>query len=526
MQKLLYNEVMKKRTAIIIGAGPAGLSAAYYLLQLTSDIKPIIIEEENCVGGLSRTLYSNGNGTDIGPHRFFTKNNEVLELWNKLLPFQGFPASDDKLLNRNFDSKEYNANPEKDDKVFLRRKRFSRIYYRKKFFDYPIKLSLSAFCSLGIKQSFLAGISYMKSCIFKLPETNLESFMINRFGRVLYSMFFEGYTQKVWGIHPKDISKEWGEQRIKKISLLKVLSNALASILKINAEKETSLIDEYYYPKYGSSQLWETMADEIKKAGGEIILNTKVTSLYKNNNQVETIEITDKLTNEKRKLSGDIFLSSMPIKDLIESLNDKPASVEHIAKNLQYRDFILVNFLCNKFNLKNDTTWATVNNIAPDSWIYLQDNSIIAGRLDIMNNFSPYMIRNYEKDFVINLEYFCNENDEFWNKSDDEIAEFAKNELLKLNAIDKNSIENVQCYRLRKAYPAYFGTAYSHFEEVKNYIDSIDNLYCIGRNGLHKYNNMDHSILTGIEAARVISKNSDKKCLWDINTDSEYQETK
>lgn len=515
----------RKKTAIIIGAGPAGLSAAYHLLKFTDDITPVLVEQEDAPGGLSRTIYKNGNGTDIGPHRFFTKNDEVFDFWKKLLPIQGFSAIDDKITGRTIEPQNYTADPEKSDKVFLRRKRFSRIYYDKKFFDYPIKLSFSAFKSLGLKRTFLAGISYLRSCIYKLPETNLESFMINRFGKVLYEMFFEGYTQKVWGFHPKNISKDWGQQRIKKISLLKVFFDAFSSLLKININKEVSLIDEYFYPKFGSSQMWNIITEEIIKDGGQILLNNKVTKINKTNNIINSIEITDQNSGSKQVLTGDFYLSSMPIKDLITDMNDIPEEIKYIAENLQYRDFILVNLVCDKLNLKNNTNWPTVNNIAPDSWIYLQDNGVKAGRLDIMNNFSPYFIADFQKDFVVNLEYFCNEGDDFWNKPDNEIKEFAKNEFIKLNISGNESVKEINCYRFKKAYPAYFGI-YERFSELTEYINSIENLYCIGRNGLHKYNNMDHSILTGIEAARIISKYADKKQLWDINTDNIYQETK
>ena len=510
-----------KKTAIVIGAGPAGLSTAYHLIK--SGIIPVIIEADEVIGGLSKTFFQNGKGIDIGPHRFFTKNSQVKDFWKNLLPLQGKPSIDDIVLNREVSLVPDGPDPEKEDKVFLSRKRFSRIYYANHFISYPIKIELSSIMAMGLPKTFLAGISYLKSCFFKKPETNLENFIINRFGQVLYELFFEGYTQKVWGIHPSEISKEWGLQRIKGISLKEVIINAFCGLFKIKNQKETSLTDEYIYPKLGSSQFWDVMADKIKADGGEIILNSKVIGLIKNGNKIISLKIQNTKTNEITEMSADFFISSMPVKSLLTEMNDVPDDIAEIAKNLVYRDFILVNFVTEKFNLKNNTTHPTINNIAPDSWIYIQDNTIKAGRLDIMNNFSPYIINNYQKDVVINLEYFCNETDDFWNDKDENIISFAISELQKLKIADKDDIKFSKVIRIKKAYPSYFGS-YDRFDEIKNYINTIDNLYCVGRNGQHKYNNMDHSLLSGIVAADVIANNKDKNILWDVNTDSSYQE--
>ncbi len=516
---------MEKRIAVIIGGGPAGLSFAYSLLKNTNNIKPIVIEECDCLGGLSKTMNHNNNGIDIGPHRFFTRNDEVFQLWNELLEIQDSPAADDKILNRFPASNCGAANPEEQDNIFLKRKRFSRIYYNNHFIDYPIKLNPAIFKALGLKKTFLAGLSYLKSCTKKRKENNLENFMINRFGKVLYQLFFENYTEKVWGIHPNSISKEWGEQRIKKISILNVIKDTLLTNLKIKFNKETSLIDEYYYPKYGSSQMYNLMAEKIKEMGGDIILNGKVNKIIKNCNSIERIEYVDTQTNEIKTLTGNYFISSMPIKDLIINMNEVPDEVSEIAKNLPYRDFILVNFILNKLNLKNNTKYPTINNIAPDSWVYLQDTGIKAGRLNIMNNFSPYIINDFKNDIVVSLEYFCTENDEFWNKTDKEIIDFATNELILSSIADKSDIKGIKCFKIKKAYPAYFGS-YSQFNKIQDYINTIDNLYCIGRNGQHKYNNMDHSVLSGITAAKIIINNTDKALLWEVNTDKIYQEIK
>lgn len=511
-------EKMNEKKVIIIGAGVAGLSAAYHLLTI-SNIKPIIIEKDSVVGGLAKTVFQDGNGTDIGGHRFFSKNDTVLKLWKNLLETAGYPAIDDIFLNRDFQIEKDGANPETSDKVFLKRKRFSRIFYKKKFIDYPI--SLKSIPTLGIKTCLSLGFSWLKSCIFKLPETNLENFLINRFGKSLYKLFFEKYTEKVWGIHPSKISKDWGYQRIKSISLGKIITNAIFN--QKNKKKEISLIEEYFYPKFGCSQLWEIMAEEITQKGGNIILDSEVTNLIQTNGKISSIYITNLKTQEIQNIQCDYIISSMPIKELLAKTNDVPTETSKVAENLQYRDYILVNFVCNDLNLKNNTGYPTVKNILPDSWIYLQDNDVKAGRFNIMNHFSPYVVNDFKNDFVVNLEYFCDEKDDFWQKTDEEIKIFAQNELEKLNISDKNHIKNTTCMRFKKAYPSYFG-GYEHFDIIKSWINSIKNLYCIGRNGLHRYNNMDHSTLSGIEAAEILVKNLDKTDLWDINTDKEYQE--
>lgn len=510
----------ERREVVIIGAGPAGLSAAYNILKKNKNLKITIIDEEPAAGGIARTRYKDGNGTDIGPHRFFTKSDRVKKLWNELLLPQGTSAIDDVILNRKFQPELNGVNPEEEDKVFLKRKRFSRIYYNGKFFDYPIKLNSTTLFLLGLKKSFMMGLSYLKACFFKKQENNLEDFMINRFGKVLYETFFRDYTEKVWGLSPSQISKEWGEQRIKGISLRRVLIKALS-----NHSTETSMIDEYFYPKYGASQLWNEMVQRISDWGGVMLFNSRVVGLKKSDNKIVSVTVKNTETGELSEVKGDIFLSSMPVKELLTEMNEVPEGIIDIAEKLEYRDFILVNFVTKNFNLKNNTNYPTINNIAPDSWIYLQDSDISAGRLDIMNSFSPYIVKNFKEDVVFNLEYFCNENDDFWKKDDKEILEYAILELEKHNITRRQDLTHSEVIRVKKAYPSYFGS-YEKFEILKNYMNEIDNLLCIGRNGQHKYNNMDHSILSGIVAADVILGNSNKSFLWEVNTEKKYHEVK
>lgn len=507
-----------QKIAIIIGAGPAGLTAAYKLLKET-DIKPIIYEESNVIGGISQTFEYKGNRMDIGGHRFFTKNDLVMDVWKELMKPQGAPALDEKLLNEN---KQYEgkADPEKEDDVFLTRRRVSRIYYLGKFFDYPISMKPRTFLNMGFFRTMSAGFGYIHSCIFKKKEDSLENFYINRFGKPLYNMFFKDYTTKVWGRSPIEISPDWGAQRVKGLSLMKTFVSALTKPFRKKSSKvETSLIEEFYYPKKGPGQLYSKMADEIIKMGGEIHFNSKVNNVHLNGNSIDYIEVNGNI------IRGDYYISSMPIKDLMNSMNDVDKSLLDIANNLPYRDFITVGLLLDKLKIKNKTKMKTVNNIVPDCWIYIQDNSVKLGRLQIFNNWSPYMVDDLEKHIFVGLEYFCNEGDEMWNMKEEDFIKFAIDELVKIKIIDKEDVLDSVELKIKKAYPAYFDS-YAEFPKVKDYLNSIDNLYCIGRNGQHRYNNMDHSMLTAIETVNVIKNGLDKSIIWNVNADKEYHETK
>lgn len=482
----------REKTAIIIGAGPAGLTAAYELLTKTDDIKPIIFEELDCVGGIARTVWFSGNGIDIGGHRMFSKSPLILDLWEKFLP--------------------KNKNPEVEDAVMMTRQRFSEILYSRKLFDYPISMSFKTFKNMGLKRTIKAGFSYLKSCFVKQNEVTLEDFMINRFGRVLYEMFFEKYTEKVWGRHPRDISKEWGEQRIKGLSLIKAVLNAL----HLSKKKETTLIDEFLYPKYGCGQLWNLMADEITKLGGEIHYRSKVLGFENTENSIKAVKI--QYNGEIQLYQADYVFSSMPIKDLIDGLQNQPADVVNIAESLPYRDYMLVGLYVDDINLKQN------GKITKDCWIYIQEDDVKVGRMQILNNWSPYLVKDKDKVFI-SLEYFCNEGDSYWNMSDEEFINFSIKEVVKLGIIDENKVISSTRLRVKKAYPAYFGV-YEHFDVVKNQLDKFENLYCIGRNGQHRYNNMDHSMLTAIEAVKVLKGQSNKENLWNINAEKEYHESK
>ncbi len=512
-----------KMNIVIIGAGPAGLSCAYHLLKNNKKLKVTILEEDNQVGGISKTISHNGNRMDLGGHRFFTKNKEVENLWFELMPLQGKPAYDDKLLQTKKEFPNNNIDPEKSENVMLLRNRISRIFYNHKFFDYPISLNLKTIKKMGFITTTKCGFSYLKSSFLKKEENNLENFYINRFGYKLYSMFFKDYTTKLWGRSPKEIDSSWGSQRVKGISIKEVLIDYYKKLFKLkNNNKETSLIENFYYPKYGPGQLYTVMAEKIEKKGGKILLNSKVVNIKKKNNIIE--EVTYLNNNKKNSISCDKVVSSMPIKDLINCLNNIPKDISEISNKLPYRDFITIGVLIPKIDLENETKIKTIHNNIPDNWIYIQDSSVKMGRIQIFNNWSPYLVKSSIDTMWLGLEYFCTENDSFWNKSDNELVSLAKKELSSIG-IYKGKIKDSKVVRVKKAYPAYFDT-YSRFNEVREFLNNINNLYCIGRNGQHRYNNMDHSMLTAIETVRVIKDNLDKSIIWDVNADKEYHEEK
>jgi protoporphyrinogen oxidase len=335
---------MKKQKVIIIGAGPAGLTAAYSLLSQSKEYDVTIIEETNDIGGISKTVKYKNNKMDIGGHRFFSKNDEVNKFWNNIMPIQGQKSYDDKILERNITLKEGGPDPEKENNVMLIRKRVSRIYYLNKFYDYPITLKKETFTNLGLKTTIQSGFSYIKSTIYKRKENSLEDFYINRFGKKLYSIFFEKYTEKLWGRNPNIISPDFGKQRVKGLSIKEIFKDIFHLKRK---ETETSLIKEFYYPKYGPGQFWERVAEEIEKLGGKIILNSKVIKINSKNNKITSI-IYDN-NKIKKEINGDIFISSMPLKDLINSFSAKtPTKIKKIASGLPYRDFITIGLLVKK----------------------------------------------------------------------------------------------------------------------------------------------------------------------------------
>ena len=510
---------MKK--CIIIGGGPAGLTAGYELLKKSNDYEVIILEQSDVLGGISRTVKYNGHRMDIGGHRFFSKDKNVNKFWAELMPVQGAPSVDDKMLGREKPLANGGPDPEKEDRVMLIRRRISRIYYLHKFFDYPITMKPQTFINMGLPKTVKAGFSYLKSTVSKKEETSLENFYINRFGKVLYSMFFEGYTEKLWGRHPSEISADWGAQRVKGLSILAVIKDMLSKLVPgKNRKVETSLIEEFQYPKYGPGQLWEAVGEEFEKMGGKILYNHKVTDIDISDGRVNCVKCGDE------KFDGDIFLSSMPVKDLVAGMGEEvPAAPAEIAKGLPYRDFVTVGLLVNKLNLKNETGIKTLGNIVPDCWIYVQDVGVKLGRIQIFNNWSPYLVKDPQNTVWIGLEYFCDEGDSFWSMSEAECVDFAVKELKSMGVIDADAkVLDSHREKVQKAYPAYFDT-YDRMDELVEYLDTFGNLYCIGRNGQHRYNNMDHSMATSFEAvSNILSGKETKENIWGVNTEAEYHE--
>lgn len=515
---------MKK--ALIIGAGPAGLTAAYELLTKSKDIEVVVFEESNDFGGISKTVNYNGNRMDMGGHRFFSKIPEVNAWWDNMLPIQGSATLDDLILNRPMPVSEGGPDPEKEDRVMLNRHRVSRIFFDDKFYDYPISLKPETFKNMGLLTTLQVGFSYLATIFRKLPEDNLENFYINRFGRKLYSMFFEYYTENLWGRHPREIDASWGGQRVKGLSILAIIKDVFGKIFKVkNRKVETSLIEQFRYPKLGPGQLWDVTADEVQKLGGRIYKNAKVTKLHKNADNKLT-SLTFVMDGREETMEGDYFISSMPVKDLVGGMNDVPAEPARIAAGLPYRDYMTLGVLVPKLKLKNKTELKTISNIIPDCWVYVQDRRVKLGRFQIYNNWSPYMIKDLEHTVWIGLEYFVNEGDEFWNMSEEEFSRFGIKEMIQIGIIDSaEEVIDTHMEKVKKAYPAYFDT-YNEMDTLIEYLKTIDNLYCVGRNGQHRYNNIDHSMCTSFETVKnILSGEKDKTNIWNVNTEKVYHET-
>lgn len=526
------------RTAIIIGAGPAGLTAAYELVNKT-DIKPIVLEQSTEVGGISKTVNYKGNRMDIGGHRFFSKSDVVMKWWLDIMPLQGSISKDEILKKIYYHKKstkvKLNPNgpdPEATDRVMLIRNRLSRIFYLRRFFDYPVTLNGRTISNLGILRIFKIGLSYIRIKMFPVKQINtLEDFFISRFGKELYKTFFKDYTEKVWGVPCTEIAADWGAQRIKELSVAKAIAHAVKSLFRKETSieqknTETSLIEQFMYPKLGPGQMWETVASIIEEKGGVILKNAKVTMLNIMDDLVKEVKYTDTITAKEYVVKGEHFFSTMPVKDLIIAMGKiVPADVKELSNGLQYRDFITVGLLLNKLKIKNETSTLTLFELIPDNWIYIQDRDVKIGRLQIFNNWSPYMVSDMSKPWI-GLEYFCNEEDELWSMSDEDFIQFAINELHKIEIIDKKEVVDSTIIRLPKTYPAYFGT-YPQFDTIRRFTDNFHNLYLIGRNGMHKYNNQDHSMLTAITAVNnIITGEKSKENIWNINTEEEYHEEK
>ncbi|MEO5683586.1 MAG: NAD(P)/FAD-dependent oxidoreductase [Chitinophagaceae bacterium] len=518
------------KTAIIIGAGPAGLTAAYELLTKT-DIIPVILEADSQVGGLSKTINYKGNKIDIGGHRFFSKSQRVINWWLHFLPLDAAAKQQHIDIQYQHNHAAFDipaAFVGRGDNIMMVRPRKSRIYYQRKFFDYPLQLNGKTIANLGLLKMMRIGNSYAYAKLFPVkPEDNLAQFFSNRFGKELYETFFKDYTEKVWGVPCEKIPASWGQQRIKDLNVSKVLRHAITALFSSNKTIQqkgtsTSLIEQFLYPKFGPGQMWETVAAEVQRLGGTILLNTQLKHLYGNNaQQLTRASATNLVTGETTDWNADYFFSSMPVKELFAQLRNIPvaANVQAIAQQLEYRDFLIVGILASDLVVKESNGTGLVK----DNWIYIQDSKVKAGRIQVFNNWSPFMVADPGKVWL-GVEYFCNETDDFWQQDDKVIAAAAVKEMASIGILDPAQVEDCMVARVKKAYPSYYGS-YNNFNVVQQFTDTIENLFLIGRNGMHRYNNSDHSMLTAMTAVEnIMNGRKDKGNIWSINTEESYHE--
>jgi protoporphyrinogen oxidase len=500
-------------------------------------VHPIVLEASDTIGGISRTVEYKGNRMDIGGHRFFSKSDWVMDWWQNILPIE---APSEGTVDIRYQNKRRRVeihkseNAVKDaDTVMLVRQRLSRIYFLRKFFSYPVKLNTETMRNLGVWRLFKIAATYLYACMFpRRPEKSLEDFIINRFGTGLYLTFFKDYTEKVWGVPCRSISPEWGAQRIKGLSIWKALVHALRQVSSRpsnnhdirQTDTQTSLIEQFLYPKYGPGQMWSEVAKEIRRLGGEIQFRSVVTGLTLSQGRVESVSVK-RDSGATDRIAGDYVLSSMPVRDLIAGMNDVPDEIRRVAAGLQYRDFITVGVLVRKMKCGGADSNSNSHFMYPDNWIYIQEKDVKLGRLQIFNNWSPWLVAD-QKTVWLGLEYFCSENDGLWRMRDEEIKQLAIDELTKINLIDTADVLDCHVERVPKAYPAYFGS-YGQFDVIRRFVDAIPNLFLMGRNGMHRYNNQDHSMLTARHAAVCIQQGrTEKDHIWAVNLDDEYHEEK
>jgi protoporphyrinogen oxidase len=522
-----------KKVAVIAGAGPAGLTAALELLR-RSDITPIVFEADTQVGGISKTINHSGNRMDLGGHRFFSKSDWVMKWWQEILPIAA-QAQEEPLLKISYQNQTRNLiRNEKavvnSEAVMLVRQRLSRIFYRRRFFDYPLKLNARTVKSIGLIETLRIGVSYGQARVARrLPELSLEDFLVNRFGDRLFRTFFKDYTEKVWGVPCSVISAEWGAQRIKGLSISKAVGHALAGAWRKSADTaqkrtETSLIERFLYPKYGPGQMWEEVARQVVARGGCIQLRHRVVGIVQQAREIRAVDVLDRATGSVRRVSCDHFISTMPVRDLTSLLQPDDNRILRIAEQLPYRDFMTVGLLLKRMNTTKDRSDVrTANGMPPDNWIYIQEPDVKIGRLQVFNNWSPAMVAD-PATIWLGLEYFCREGDELWSMTDSGFIDFAIGELVKIGMIDREDVLDAVVVRVPKAYPAYFGE-YREFGQVRAFLEECSNLYPVGRNGMHRYNNQDHSMLAANGAVdSIIDSGRGKAAIWDINADGDYHE--
>jgi protoporphyrinogen oxidase len=543
------------RLAVIAGAGPAGLTAAYELLKRT-DIVPLVVEQTDAIGGIAQTYNYKGNRIDVGGHRFFSKSERVMKWWFNILPLQGAPSVDTEENGHEIDYateavveflcrqcvnvpalpgetrvRRHAPDPEREDEVMLQRPRLSRIYYRRNFFPYPIAITLSVAARLGWWNTLRIGLSYIRSQLFpRTDETYLDAFFINRFGQRLYETFFRDYTEKVWGVKCGDIRADWGAQRVKGLSLKRAVMHAVRDVLssdfkKAQQERETSLITRFFYPKHGPGQMWETVARHVQKCGGEVRKRTRVVGMQLDGHRVGSVTLESLDTGARETVACDYFFSTMPIRELAAITKPVlPASVAEVAAGLQYRDFLTVGLLLRKLHVQEKGKIPATR--VADNWIYVQDGGVRVGRVQVFNNWSPYMVADHRNTVWIGLEYFVDEGDDLWQMRDRDLVTFGVREMELIGFLRGEDVLDGCVLRMPKAYPAYFGS-YERLPEVQAWANSIENLFLVGRNGMHRYNNQDHSMLTAMLAVdNIVEGRVDKANLWDVNLEMVYHEEK
>src|SRR5579863_1225153 len=513
----------QQKVAVIAGAGPAGLTAALELLR-RSDITPIVIEADAQVGGISKTVNYRGNRMDLGGHRFFSKSDWVMRWWQEILPVAEDQTQPSSALRIGYQGQSRDLTPERlapasSDAVMLVRKRLSRIFHRRRFFDYPLTLNATTLRNLGLVEALKIGLSYGGAQLNpRSPETTLEDFLINRFGPRLYRTFFKDYTEKVWGTPCREISAEWGAQRIKGLSVAKAVAHALTNPFRGSSDAaqrstETSLIERFLYPKFGPGQMWEEVSRRVTALGGAVHLRQRVIAMERAADKIISIDVCDETTGDVRRLACDYFLSTMPVRDLIAMSRPDDMHIARIAADLPYRSFMTAGLL-----LRSMRGRATPS----DNWVYIQEPDVRIGRLQIFNNWSPALVAD-PSTVWLGLEYFCDQGDALWTMEDEEFLNFAGGELEKIGLIERKDVIDGTLVRVPCAYPAYFG-AYNRFGDLRNYLDRFSNLYPIGRNGMHRYNNQDHSMLTANAAVDSITRQVPKQNIWNINTEEAYHE--
>ncbi|MEO6052035.1 MAG: NAD(P)/FAD-dependent oxidoreductase, partial [Pyrinomonadaceae bacterium] len=468
-----------KKKIVIIGAGPAGLTAAYQLCK--EGVESVVLEKDVVVGGISRTVNYKGYLFDIGGHRFFTKVKAVDDMWREVL----------------------------GEKKFLRRSRLSRIYYNKRFFQYPLKAT-NALLGLGIWNCIMMVGSYAKAQIFPVKdERSFEDWICNRFGKRLYNTFFKTYTEKVWGMPCNEISADWAAQRIKGLSLISTIKNSLVSAQPQNKRDIIkTLIDAFDYPEKGPGQMWEMVAESIQKKGSILKMSSGVEKIFWEKGKVASLEI--EVEGKTETISGTDFISSMPMQELVRKLDPPPPTeVLEAAEKLGYRDFLTVSLVINKAEL------------FLDNWIYIHDPDVKVGRIQNFKNWSPQMVPDPNKT-CLGLEYFCFEGDGLWTMSDEDLVALGTKELGILGLIDPKDVEDGAVVRMPKAYPVYDGGYAEAVNTIREFISGLGNMYLVGRNGMHKYNNQDHSMLTAMLSVKnILGANYD---VWGVNVDDEYHE--